>query len=353
MEQNRTKNKRDEPEIRDVPLMIWIIPAFGIIIPNLTGLFGVLTADSAAYWFGYIFFIFTAYAIWLGNRFLYMHQRRYYDWFSKPIMKIITVLFANIFYTAPVTVLLCLLWYKISGLPVDWGAVESATLFTVIAVIFITHVYETAFLIKYREDDMVKVANLERSRALAELEALKNQLDPHFMFNSLNTLSYLVEQDKNIALRFIDHLADVYRYILQNKQRALVELTEEIEFLNHYYTLLQLRFGNSIHLEWDSGEPKPCDELFIPPISLQVLLENAVKHNEFDEAHPLKIDIRLDGRSLRFRNTKRGRPEVRRSLNIGLENLNERFKVITEQPISVSEMQDYFEVRLPLRTIPA
>lgn len=340
---------QEDPEIRDVPLMIWVIPSFGIIIPNLTGLFGDLTAGAITYWFGYLFFIFTAYTIWLGNRTLYLQQRKYFDWFSKPIMKIITVLFSNIFYTAPVTVLLCLLWYEISGLPLDWESIESATLFTVIAVIFITHVYETAFLIKYREDDMVRVANLERSRALAELEALKNQLDPHFMFNSLNTLSYLIENDRTTAQKFIDHLADVYRYILQNKKRELVQLTEEIEFLNHYFTLLQLRFGNSIHLVWDSRALS--DELFIPPISLQVLLENAVKHNDFDEEHPLKIDIRLRDDHISFRNSKRGKENERSSLNIGLDNLNERFKMITDQSISVSDRDRFFEVHLPIRTI--
>ena len=334
-----------------MPLMVWVIPAFGIIIPNLTGLFGDLGVGTITYWFGYLFFVFTAYAIWYGNRTLYLQQRRNFDWFSKPAMKIFTVLFSNIFYTAPVTVLLCLLWYKISGLPVAWEAIKSTTLFTVIAVIFITHVYETAFLIKYREEDRLRVAKLERSRAMAELEALKNQLDPHFMFNSLNTLSYLVEQDRNVALKFIEDLADIYRYILQNKQRALVQLSEDVEYLKRYYRLLQLRFGHSVHLDWDP--PEQGDELFIPPISLQLLLENAVKHNEFDEHHPLEIEIRVRGNRLRFRNSKRGTMADAHSLNIGLDNLNERFKMTTDRPIAVSDGNNIFEVTLPIETIKA
>lgn len=177
----------DTPDnIRDIPLMLWVVPWFGIIIPNLTGLFGPLSPLNSAYWWGYLVFIGLAYAIWWGNRWLYLRQRRYFDWFSRPMTKIFTVLFANIFYTAPLTLAWCWAWYRLAAMPADWQAAKDTTLFNVIAVIFITHVYETAFLIKGRETDMVQLAQLERSRALAELEALKNQVDPHFMFNSLN-----------------------------------------------------------------------------------------------------------------------------------------------------------------------
>lgn len=339
-------NTAARQEIRDIPLMLWLVPLFGIIIPNLTGLFGPLSPVDSLYWWGYLCFIGLAYAIWWGNRWLYLRQRRYFDWFQRPISKIITVLFANIFYTAPVTFLWCWAWYVLRSEAVDWEVIKDTTLFNVIAVIFITHVYETAFLIKDKESDMVRLAKLEQSRALAELEALKNQVDPHFMFNSLNTLSHLVTTNQHNAQEFIEKLADVYRYILQSKEKDLVQLIEEIQFLNNYYDLLRLRFGASIKLNID--EPKK-ELQFLPPISLQLLLENAVKHNGFDEKEPLQIQVACYEDHILFVNNRKAKSGVSRVSNgIGLKNLNNRFQLLLQQSIEIREQADRFSVRLPL-----
>lgn len=335
-----------EKDIRDIPLMLWLVPGFGLLIPNLTGLFGELSRFDIRYWLGYLCFILLAYTIWWGNRWLYLRQRKYFDWFQRPISKIITVLFANIFYTAPVTLLWCWTWYKIGDLPADWQALKDTTLFNVIAVIFITHVYETAFLIKDRETDLLRLAKLEQSRALAELEALKNQVDPHFMFNSLNTLSHLVNTDQQTAQEFIEKLADVYRYILQSKEKDLVSLVEEIQFLNNYFDLLRLRFGTSIELEIQGTEQHLH---FLPPISLQLLLENAVKHNGFDAKSPLRIKVNCQKDFVLFANNRREKVGIESLSNgIGLKNLNNRFELLIKKPIEVLEGATEFLVRLPL-----
>jgi hypothetical protein len=347
--EDRQQNSKQIDDIRDIPLMLWLVPWFGVIIPNLTGLFGPFGVRDPQYWLAYACFIMLAYAVWWGNRWLYLRQRRYFDWFQRPISKIITVLFANIFYTAPITLLGCWLWYQLAGLPLDWEAIKDTMLFNVIAVIFITHVYETAFLIKDRETDMLRLAKLEQSRALAELEALKNQIDPHFMFNSLNTLSHLVNTDQPLAQEFIEKLADVYRYILQSKEKDLVQLVEEIQFLNNYFDLLRLRFGNSIQLRVENRE----DSLqFLPPISLQLLLENAVKHNGFDENTPLQIRVSCFADHLLFINNKRKKQGVEVASNgIGLKNLNDRFQLLLQKSIEVREKVDEFLVKLPLANL--
>lgn len=348
MVRTESDNNR-EHEIKDIPLMLWLVPWFGVIIPNLTGLFGDLTPGEGRYWLGYLCFIFLAYTVWWGNRWLYLRQRRHFDWFQRPVSKIITVLFANIFYTAPVTLLWCWAWYEMQGLATDWEALKDSTLFNMIAVIFITHVYETAFLIKDRETDLLRLAKLEQSRALAELEALKNQVDPHFMFNSLNTLSHLVANNQQVAQEFIEKLADVYRYILQSKEKDLVQLLEELQFLNNYFDLLRLRFGGSIQLKIEGvGE----DLQFLPPISLQLLLENAVKHNGFDEKEPLRIRVACFADHLLFinnRKVKNGRGIA--SNGIGLKNLDNRFQLLLQQSIEVSERSEEFSVKLPLVTL--
>jgi sensor histidine kinase YesM len=139
---------------------------------------------------------------------------------------------------------------------VQWNKVFEATLIIMICVIFITHVYETVFLVKQTETDKVKKEQLERSKAEAELQALKNQIDPHFIFNSLNTLSYLIEEKPQKARQFNDSLADVYRYILHNKERTLVLLGEEMDFMNDYFLLLKIRFENAVQLKNELDEMK-------------------------------------------------------------------------------------------------
>lgn len=333
--------------INDTKIRLLFIPFFGIVIPNLTGLFGHITLTSPLYWIGYLYFILISFVIWHGNRYLLFKQREHYDWFQNPIRKLTVLVFANVFYTAPATALMLLFWYHFAGFTEpDWNVIQLVTLMNVIAVIFITHVYETVFLIKERESDLVQFEKLERAKAETELEALKSQIDPHFMFNSLNTLSYLIENDRGKALQFNENLSDVYRYILMNKDRELVPLKEEIEFLNSYFSLLQLRFGQGIELCMNGAGN--WEHFLIPPISLQVLLENAVKHNEINEHHPLKIEIRIADSAITVVNPLRPRMSGNHSSKIGLKTLGERYKLITGWEIEVHNGETEFSVILPL-----
>ncbi|HUP11566.1 MAG TPA: histidine kinase, partial [Niastella sp.] len=173
----------------------------------------------------FLFTIGIAFLIWEGNRYLLFTLRSYFDWFNKPVRKIIVLVLAISFYTIPISALMLVIWFKIfnSGI-VNWNLIYTTTLIIMICVLFITHIYETVFLVREAENEKLKKEQLERARAEAELEALKNQIDPHFIFNSLNALSHLIEKEPAKAKQFNDNLADVYRYILQNKARELVLL---------------------------------------------------------------------------------------------------------------------------------
>jgi len=214
-------------------------------------------------------------------------------------------------------------------------------------VIFITHVYETAFLVKESESEIVRNEQLERAKAEAELEALKNQIDPHFIFNSLNTLSHLIEEKPLKARQFNDSLADVYRYILHNKGRELVLLQEEIGFLTDYFSLLKIRFENAVQLKILFGEDV-YQQYLIPPISLQVLAENAIKHNEFSDVQPLVISIYLQNDSLIIHNERRKKELRKESSKIGLQNLQERYRLTAGMEIRIEDDEKNFTVILPL-----
>src|SRR6188508_589958 len=184
------------------------IPFFGVAIPNLTGLFGDLTLRDAAYWLGYVYFIGLAFCIWQGNRYLLFRTRQRFTWFDKPIEKLILLFINNIFFTSPLTIAWLCLWFRwVAITAIKWDIVTNVTLVNVICVLFVTHVYETVFMVKEQQGEQLRNAELSRAKAEAELSALKNQIDPHFMFNSLNTLSYLITNDPAKAALFTENLA--------------------------------------------------------------------------------------------------------------------------------------------------
>lgn len=334
----------DPVELRDVGIRCIMIPVFGIFIPLLTGLFDPVPASLGYLAFGYLLFLSLAFLIWHGNRWFLIQQRQYYDWFNQPVRKLVMLVFANVFFTAPITVLVLWAWYNAVQFDVDWNAIRVVTLINVICVIFVTHAYETVYLIQQREADMLRLERIERAKAEAELEALKGQLDPHFMFNSLNTLAQLVDEDRQNARTFIERLADVYRYILMSRQRELVPLDEEMAFVDAFLTLLRLRFSDALVFRVQG----PLDNRYLPPIALQILIENAIKHNEFSANHPLELCCAIDSDSLTLSHRKRRKRRAPRGTGTGLRNLRERYRMLGDREVVVDNQPNLFSVELPL-----
>lgn len=338
-------------KINDIGFRALLIPFFGIAIPLITGM---IPANEFSAWqikLSYLYTIFIAFVIYEGTRYLHFTLRTYFDWLNKPVQKVIALVITIPFYTVPVSVLMLVGWYNLfrKGI-VDWGVVKSSSLIILVAVFFLVHIYETVFLVKQTGNDQLKKEQLERSGVEAELEALKNQIDPHFIFNSLNTLSHLIEEKPSRARQFNDNLADVYRYILQNKKRDLVLLREEIGFLEDFFSLLKIRFENAVQLHMDIDNIV-LDQYLLPPISLQVLMENAIKHNEFSDNNPLMMSLTLNQTMLVFQNLVRRKTLRRPSSKIGLQNLSERYMLITQRSIIIDEEEKTFTVRLPLLKI--
>ncbi len=319
--------------IDDLAVRGFGILGFGVAIPNATGLFGTLGPRDVAYWLGYLWFFGLAFVLWNGNRWLLLKQRRHLDWFSHPLQKVVLLLFAIICFTAPATVGWLAAWFEATGLPRDDHAIQSATLVNVICVVFVSHVYETVFLIKERSTDMVQLERVERARAQAQLDALRAQIDPHFLFNSLNTLSFLIEDAPDKARAYTETLARVYRYILMHRDRDLVLLTDELALVDDYFFLLKLRFGDALHLDI-AGRDENAAQLMAIPMSLQTLLENAVKHNVFSAQNPLHIELSITDAAVSVSHPHRPRP-ARDSSKVGLHNLDRRHKLVLGAGIDV------------------
>jgi hypothetical protein len=337
--------------LNDIGFRLVLIPFFGIAIPLLTHMITPREFDHWEFKFAYAYTILLAFIIWQGNRYLLFSLRSYFNWFNKPVRKIIALLIAVSFFTIPVSAVMLIGWYPIfkKG-AVNWEVVNTSTLIIMICVLFITHVYETVFLVKESENEMLRNEQLERAKAEAELQALKNQVDPHFMFNSLNTLSYLIDEAPGKAKEFNEHLADIYRYILQNKSRNLVMVAEEINFLQDYFALQKIRYGQAVRLNIDINE-NVFDQYMMPPISLQVLAENAFKHNEFSIYDPLQIELNfLDG-SIVVHNRVTRKVPSKASHKTGLLNLSKRYRLSTNMSIEIDETVERFTVTLPILKI--
>lgn len=337
-----------EYKVNDLGFRLILIPFFGIIIPLVTGMVNNRNFTNWQVKWGFLYTILIALIVWQGNRYLHYSLRSYFDWINKPLQKVMVLILSVIFYTVPVSVLLLVGWYQLfTHDPVNWEVISQATLIILIAVIFITHVYETVILVKQSESEMIRNEQLERAKVEAELEALKNQIDPHFIFNSLNTLSHLIEEQPAKARKFNDTLADVYRYILQNKARNLVLLRDEMGFLDSYFLLLNIRFECAVQLE-KKVDQAALEYYLVPPISLQLLAENAIKHNEFSKESPLVFSIILENNQLTVKNRMHKKELRKPSSRIGLNNLKERYKLVTGKEISIGEEDGFFVVRLPV-----
>ena len=334
-------------KINDAVIRIIGIQLFGIVIPNATGLADNADRPVSYLMLAYGFFILIAFLIWQGNRFFLFRLQAKFNWFIHPLQKVVVLLAMNVLYTAPLVILLLLLWYKMNNLPPDWKVIQVTTVVCVICVIFVTHVYETVFLIKQRENDIIKSEQLERAKAQAELEALKNQIDPHFMFNSLNSLSYLIDHDTSKAKKFTESLAEVYRYILSNKDQTLVILEDELAFLEKYIALLDLRFKKALKVDF-SFRQSIKSEFLIPPISIFIAVENAVKHNEISQTKPLLVKVRQFEHWLSITNEKVKKKRLLHSSKIGLKNLDERCKIVVGTGIKINNTERLFEIQLPM-----
>ncbi|MEO6685071.1 MAG: histidine kinase, partial [Dyadobacter sp.] len=188
---------------------------------------------------------------------------------------------------------------------------------------------------------------LEKENIKAHFNALKNQVSPHFLFNNFSVLSTLIETDKEVSIEFVSRLSQAYRYILEQSDFDQIKLHTEIEFLETYMFLLKTRFEDKINLKIQLSD-KQTDSYFIVPLTLQLLVENAVKHNQMSVANPLVITISIEDDLLIVRNPIQLREVTEASTGIGLNNIINRYKLLVNKPVFVENIENQFVVKIPL-----
>jgi len=194
----------------------------------------------------------------------------------------------------------------------------------------------------------IKEQKVIAGTASAKFDALKNQLDPHFLFNSLNVLTSLIDENPDSAQKFTTSLSKVYRYVLEQKGKALVTVDEELEFAKTYMSLLKMRFEDSIIFEMPEQASNP--EAKVVPLSLQLLLENAVKHNMVTSSKPLHIKIYESNGVLVVENNLQPKQIVKKSSGVGLDNIRQRYNLLTDKKVNINQQAKSFAVAIPLLT---
>jgi LytS/YehU family sensor histidine kinase len=279
---------------------------------------------------------------WFGNEYLHEYLDDKISWTKHPIKRLLVGLVVMVVYTVPTIYLVVSLTEIVFDL--NLGAISN-TIYVSVGITLVISVLLTSrsFLFNWRQT-AIDAEKFKREGAVAKFESLRNQVNPHFLFNSLNALTNLVYEDQDKAAKFIKQLSEVYRYLLDTRDKEIVPLEEEKNFLNSYLFLQQIRFGDKLKLTV-SLDGKTC---MVAPLVLQMLVENAIKHNIISDQSPLSIKIYTDVDFIVVENNVQKKEErVEPSPGIGLENIRRRYEFLTDKKVDVIE-RDKFIVRLPM-----
>ena len=223
-----------------------------------------------------------------------------------------------------------------------WFLINTSLVFSALIQVF---AYKKQ-LIKNYEQSVVEQEFIATT-ASTQVQSLKNQLDPHFLFNSLNVLTSLIQEDQAAAQRFTQSMSKVYRYVIEQNSKELATVAEEIEFAKLYSKMLQTRFDDSVQFEFPQSVP---ENGYIVPLSLQLVLENCIKHNRATSEEPLIVRIEISGNTLSVRNNIQRKSQEQMGTGIGLQNIIKRYNLLTDREVLISDDSRYFSVVIPILT---
>jgi two-component system, LytTR family, sensor kinase len=329
-------------------LMAIGIPVLSFIIPIV---FMGCRFNRAPYltWEKYITVIGITAVIWIGNRYIMIYSRRKYSqfndvrkrlWFQSSLMFVYTMASNMLLGQLADTV-----FRKDSNLSLADVIIHSNSA-AIFCTIMIIAIYESIFFMHQLRHSVEETEKLKRESLNAELNALKTQVNPHFLFNNLNTLCSLIPEDPKRATDFVQQLSKVYRHILEVRDEKSIPLKEELDVMKAYAFLLQTRFGNNLDVVINVPDEKLQKK--IVPLSLQILMENAIKHNIVSSDKPLKIEVVALNGKLVVSNNLQKKNQVNESTGIGLENIRNRYILLGNGQVEVKENGSDFIVSIPL-----
>lgn len=288
-------------------------------------------------------------AYWKGSEFLVELWDKRIPWIDAPIKRFfvsfisITVYVFLVVWGLDLFFDLVVFGRTLSETLEESGAPFGTTL--VITLVINIFMHGRGFLFSWRQA-AIDVEKLRTEQVSTQYESLKNQVNPHFLFNSLNALTSLVYDDQEKAVEFIRKLSQVYRYVLDKKDEELVPFEDELDFARNYIFLQKIRFGDNLKIQVIGA----ARSKYVPPLAIQLLVENAIKHNVVSELHPLTIDIEVNNDFCIIRNSIKEKLD-KDSTGVGLDNLKARYQYLSKKPVEVANEDGVFTVKVPLLKI--
>ncbi len=286
----------------------------------------------------------------LGNGWFFAYLNQWIPWDQQPRQRALVGVLGSIVLTMFLLVSLnATLWRLFFGKPFQPDWLLQNRQFFLIALcmtLFVTVVMHAISFFKEVQRERLISSQLRQEKLITELGALRSQVDPHFLFNSFNVLSGLIEEDPQKAQDFLTRLSGIYRYILEQRNDDTSTVADELQFAQHYLSLQQMRFEDAIELQTAISPAGMAKR--IPALSLQLLLENAVKHNGFDAEHPLSITISEEQDHLVVRNNRSTRSQLTPGNGMGLQNIRDRYQLLARCTPVIESDERQFAVKLPL-----
>lgn len=281
--------------------------------------------------------------LWIGNSEMNDYLSLRISWIKAPIKRLLTGIIGTILFTI-MAVLLVLKAFEL-GLSFQFNNYIEVIIPSLIITFFISLFFHgRGFLIEWRRS-AIAAERYQKESMTATYENLKNQVNPHFLFNSLNALTSLVHEDQEKAVKFIKQLSEVYRYVLDSRNKEVVSIEEELKFLDSYVFLQQIRFGDKLKIKNSLNNIVGN----LPPLALQMLLENAIKHNVVSQEYPLTIDLYQEDKLLVVKNNLQVKNVIsENAIGVGLENIKKRYEFLTNTPMEIIKSEDNFVVKLPI-----
>ncbi len=293
-------------------------------------------------------FIITAF-FWNGAFLLFMFFRKKFPLIRQTPKRLTLTVFALLIFLIAGDFVFCL---SLNGKPLSMAWTDPLTFFeytpiTLVISMVVGSFYENAYFFDQWRHAIQVNESLKNQQIRTQFEVLQNQMSPHFLFNSLNALTTLIGEDPQQAGRFTEKLSDVYRYILQHKEKDLVPLHEEIEFVNAYAFLQKMRYPDTLKFEIKLCEHHLSHQ--IAPLTLQILFENSVKHNVVSRQYPLHIQVyTTDDDTIVVQNNLQRKNVMEKSTRTGLKNITSRYAYLTDREIRIDDSDGYYTVSVPL-----
>jgi two-component system, LytTR family, sensor kinase len=337
--------------IKDRLLKMLLVPLLGCFIPVLSGLVSYSGLSFSRFIFSLLFFVLVTQIVWQGSVHLvsYLRSRKWLQ--GNIFVKLVIFSAATVLYGVTVVFFTAALWQLLVVKQIIVPPLSNAIIITSLVTLVLTLMYESVFLSAELDLNTKVIQQLDLERLQAEANILRNDLDPHFLFNCLNTLSYLVRNDAEQAYRFVHKLSNVFKYLLISKQKEFVPLKEELAFLEDYYFLLQIRFEEAIRIEQDMKDAQP-EEVTVPG-TLQVLVENAMKRNFFSEKEPLVISITLHTNFITVSNPVTTKQKRQPPAKTAIAGLKFRYRALLNKEVVTQETSHEYLVKVPRIKKPA